>query len=241
MPNQLSSILPYILLATGAGILGNVITLFWDPKAKARSAIQHFAAGAVLAVVASNVIPEVERIGTFPGIISGFVAGGLIMVLLKWLVLRFEHGAKQRRRPPIGLAAAAAVDTFLDGVTISAGFFASEKLGSLLVIALGLELFFLTLSVGAEYREGQYESWKIVSVAGGIACLLSIGALSAHFLLANASRTSLAVVLSFGAAALIYLIAEELLVETIQAEESIFSTMMLFSGFLVLLALKLLG
>jgi len=83
LPNQLSSILPYILLATGAGILGSVITLFWDPKAKARSAIQHFAAGAVLAVVASNVIPEVERIGTFPGIISGFVAGGLIMVLLK--------------------------------------------------------------------------------------------------------------------------------------------------------------
>jgi len=47
-------------------------------------------------------------------------------------------------------------------------------------------------------------------------------------------------VLSFGAAALIYLIAEELLVENVQAEESIFSTVMLFSGFLALLALKLL-
>jgi ZIP family zinc transporter len=51
----------------------------------------------------------------------------------------------------------------------------------------------------------------------------------------------LAVVLAFGAAALIYLIAEELLVESIQAEASLFSTAMLFSGFLVLLALKLFG
>ena len=53
------------------------------------------------------------------------------------------------------------------------------------------------------------------------------------------SRPTLAIFLSFGAAALIYLIAEELLVESIQAEESLFSTAMLFAGFAVLLALKL--
>jgi len=83
LPEQFSSTLPYILLATGAGILGGVIALFWSPKAHARGAIQHFTAGAVLAAVASNVIPEVERIGTFAGIISGFLAGGLVMVALK--------------------------------------------------------------------------------------------------------------------------------------------------------------
>lgn len=138
----------YILLAAGAGLLGGVVALFWSPGVKARSAIQHFAAGAVLAAVASNVIPEVERIGTFAGIISGFVLGGLAMIGLKWLVLNFEDKGKSKGKLPAGLAAAAA---------------------------------------------------------------------------------------------LIYLIAEELLVESIQAEESIFSTAMLFSGFGVLLALKLLG
>jgi zinc transporter, ZIP family len=54
------------------------------------------------------------------------------------------------------------------------------------------------------------------------------------------SQPTLAIVLSFGAAALIYLIAEELLVEAIEAEESLFVTVMLFAGFLILLALKLL-
>ena len=239
MPDQFSSILPYILLATGAGILGSVIALFWSPKARMRSAIQHFAAGAVLAAIASNVIPEVERMGTLAGVISGFVAGGLIMSGLKWVVVRLEREEKGGRGLPIGLAAAAAVDTFLDGVIIGAGFSVNPQLGTLLVIALGLELFFLTLSVGVELREGKLETWKSLAIPGGIACMLLLGATTSSFFLSNASEATLAIVLAFGAAALIYLIAEELLVETIQAEESIFSTIMLFSGFLILMVLKL--
>lgn len=221
--------------------MGSVIALFWEPKAKIRSAIQHFAAGAVLAAVASNIVPEVERIGSLTGIVSGFIVGGLAMIVLKSIVVRLERRKKHGQNIPIGLAAAAAVDTFLDGAIISAGFSADLKLGTLLVIALGLELFFLTLSVGVEFRRGKFKSWQSLLITGGIACLLSIGALSTSFFLANASQGTLAVVLSFGSAALIYLIAEELLVETIQAEESLFSTLMLFSGFLVLLVLKLLG
>jgi zinc transporter, ZIP family len=71
--------------------------------------------------------------------------------------------------------------------------------------------------------------------------LLLVGAVVAHILLKGASEGTVAVVLAFGAAALIYLVAEELLVEAIEAEESLFSTAMLFLGFLVLLALKLFG
>ena len=231
--------MPYILIATGAGIIGGAVSLFWDPKAKARSAIQHFAAGAVLAAIASNVVPEVERVGTLPGIIGGFVAGGLTMIGLKWVTVRVEQNNKRGGGLPAGLAAAAAVDTFLDGVIISAGFSADQKLGALLVIALGLELFFLTMSVGAEFRENKVVHWKSLAVTSGIACLLLVGSFGSSLTFANASQATLAIVLAFGAAALIYLIAEELLVETIQAEDSIFSTLMLFTGFLVLLILKL--
>jgi ZIP family zinc transporter len=83
------------------------------------------------------------------------------------------------------------------------------------------------------------EIWKSLAITVGIAFMLLLGAFGSSFFLADASEATLAVVLAFGAAALIYLIAEELLVETIQAEESIFSTITLFAGFLVLLALKL--
>jgi len=169
------------------------------------------------------------------------MAGGLVMVGLKWLVVRFEHDQKGGQGLPVGLAAAAGIDTFIDGVIISAGFSVNQQLGTLLVIALSLELLFLTLSVGVEFRKTDLKPWQSLAVTAGIALMLLIGAAGASFFLAQASEATLAVVLAFGAAALIYLIAEELLVETIQAEESIFSTVTLFSGFLVLLVLKLLG
>jgi ZIP family zinc transporter len=233
------SILLYASLATGLGILGGIVAAFWSPNAKARSAIQHFAAGAVLSAVASNVIPEAESLGTPAGILGGLVAGGLAMIGLKWVVVRFERDEKRKRELPLGLAAAAAIDTLLDGVIISAGFSTGSRLGILLAIALAIELFCLTLSVGAEFRKGSLNLWQRLAVTTGIAILLLIGSLVGYGVLSGAAEATIAIVLAFGAAALIYLIAEELLVETIQAEESIFSTAMLFSGFVVLLALKL--
>ena len=232
---------PYILLATGAGLVGGFIALTWDPKPKARSAIQHFAAGAVLAAVASNVIPEVERLGTFPGIVGGLTAGAILMIGLKWLVTRLEHQEKQKGKLPLGLAAAAAVDTLLDGTLIGAGFSAGQQLGTLLAFALAIELLFLTLSVGVEFRKGQLKPWQILAVTAGVAALLPVGAFGISMWLQDASEPALAAVLAFGAAALIYLVAEELLVETIEAEASIFPTATLFAGFLLLIALKLIG
>lgn len=146
MPDPFSSSLPYILLATGAGILGSVIALFWNPNVRIRSAIQHFAAGAVLAAIAASVIQEVERIGTLRGVVTGFVAGGVLMIALKWLVVRFENQSKQKKVVPAGLSAA--------------GFSTSDQLGALLAIALSLELLFLTLPVGVEFREGNFAWWR---------------------------------------------------------------------------------
>jgi ZIP family zinc transporter len=183
----------------------------------------------------------VERIGTPVGILGGFGAGGLAMIGLKWLVLRFEQREKAKRKLPVGLAAAAAVDTLIDGAIISAGFASGQQLGALLALALAVELFFLTLSVGSEFHKAPSKRWQGLAVTTGIAVLLVVGAGVASFGLRGASEATVAVVLAFGAAALLYLIAEELLVESIEAEGTLLVTAALFGGFAALLALKLLG
>lgn len=104
---------------------------------------------------------------------------------------------------------------------------------------LAVELFFLTLSVGAEFQKRKSTRRAGLAVTTGIALMLLVGAAGASFTLRGASDATVAVFLSFGAAALIYLIAEELLVESIEAEESLFSTAVLFAGFAVVLAMKL--
>ena len=239
MTGELLHILPYVLIACGAGLVGGFVPLLWQPGVHARSAVQHFAAGVVLAAVASDLIPEVEKIGRPAGILAGLAAGGVFMIGLKWLVVRFEKKGKGKHKLPVGLAAAAAVDTLVDGGLISAGFSTGQQVGSLLAIALAVELFFLTLSVGSEFHKSKAKAWQGLAVTTGIALLLLLGAFVGFLLFQGISKPSLAIVLSFGAAALIYLIAEELLVEAIEAEESLFSTAMLFAGFLVLLAIKL--
>jgi ZIP family zinc transporter len=213
----------------------------WAPGVRARSAIQHFAAGVVIATVASGLIPDVEKIGTPLGILGGFGAGGLAMIGLKWLVLRFEKREKAKHKLPVGLAAAAAVDTLIDGAIISAGFSSGQQLGALLAVALAVELFFLTLSVGAEFHRMPAKRGQGLAVTTGISVLLIVGAGGAFLGLRGASEATVAVVLASGAAALIYLIAEELLVESIEAEETLLVTAMLFGGFAAGLALKLLS
>jgi ZIP family zinc transporter len=240
MPAALQLILPYVVMAAAVGIVGGILAAIWTPGVKTRSAVQHFAAGVVIAAVASDLIPEVEKIGTPAGILGGFAAGGLVMVGMKWFVLKFEKREKRKGQFPVGIAAAAAVDTFVDGVIISVGFSTGSQLGTLLAIALGVELFFLNLSVGSEFHKQKSRRWLGLATTTGIAFLLLLGSLAGFFFLRGMSEAKVAVFLSFGAAALLYLIAEELLVESIEGE-TLFSVAMLFSGFLAVLAFKLIG
>jgi zinc transporter, ZIP family len=73
-------------------------------------------------------------------------------------------------------------------------------------------------------------------VTSGISVLLRTGTLLGMLLLRGASTDTLAAVLSFGAAALLYLVTEELLIETRLPEETLLSTAMFFLGFLAILA-----
>ena len=234
-------VLLYTLVAAATGMIGGIVGSFWAPNVKTRSAIQHFAAGLIIAAIASDVIPETERLGRPLAVISGFAVGGAVMIALKWVVLKFERSNDARGKLPIGLGAAAAFDTLVDGALISAGFAAGKELGTLLVAVLAVELFFLNLSVSTEFHKSKQSRWRGLALTGGIAVLLLVGATLGSFFLAGASEPTVAVFLAFGAAALIYLIAEELLVEAIEAEESLFSTTLLFAGFLCVFAVRLLS
>ena len=232
--------LAYIAAVVTAGLVGGLISAFWSPNRWLTSNIQHFAAGLVIAAVALKVAPDAARAGAPPLLVlGGFAFGGLLMIGVKWATLRIEEQQQRRQRKPWGLTIAAGVDTLIDGAIIGAGFAMGKGLGVVLSLALGLELLFLTLSVGASFRENKGSRLTALAVTSGISLLLLVGALSGMVLLKGASTTVLAVVLSFGAAALLYLVTEELLVETKLPEETLMSTAMFFLGFLAIFAFVL--
>jgi len=214
--------------------------VFWHPGKWVTSYIQHFAGGVVIAAVALKVAPDSARAGAPPLLVlGGFTLGGLAMIGVKWMTLRIEEQQQKQKRAPWGLTAAAAIDTAIDGAIIGAGFSMGQGLGVVLSFALGLELLFLTLSVGSSFRHEGGSRLTTFTVTSGISLLLLVGALSGMLLLRGASKSVLAPCLSFGAAALLYLVTDELLVETQLPEETLMSTAMFFLGFVAIFALVL--
>ena len=86
----------FLIMAIPAlvALCGGVLAAFWTPNHATRSLIQHFAAGVVLAALAVELLPEIEREHA-PGLVlaGSFALGSLFMYGLKLWTLRMEHAA----------------------------------------------------------------------------------------------------------------------------------------------------
>jgi zinc transporter, ZIP family len=222
-------------------LLGGIMASLWRPSHGTRSLIQHFAAGVVLAALAVELLPEIEREHA-PGLvlIGSFAAGSLFMYALKLWTINLEHQAALKSNSEsinIGLMLATFIDVSMDGFIIGTGFAAGGSTGMILALGLSVELLFLGLSLTSESVKG----WRIVGISGLLGVTVFLFAFLGNFLLADASHTLIGGVLSFSAAALLYLVTEELLMEAHEVEEKNISTLVLFSGFLVFWSIQLLG
>lgn len=225
------------LVALGGGVLASV----WKPSQQMRSLIQHFAAGVVLAALAVELLPEIEREHA-PGLVlaGSFALGSLFMYGLKLWTLKLEHQASVARTAAglnTGLMLATFIDVATDGFIIGAGFAAGGKTGTILALGLSIELLFLGLSLASEATAG----WRIIFISGALGGTVLIFSLIGNALLSGASHAVIGGALAFSAAALLYLVTEELLMEAHEIEEKPVSTLVLFGGFLAFWGIQLLG
>lgn len=220
---------------------GGILAAFWKPGQQTRSLIQHFAAGVVLAALAVELLPEIEREHA-PGVvlIAAFALGSLFMYGLKLWTMRLEHRAELAGAGNglnAGLLLATFIDVSVDGFIIGAGFAAGGNTGLILALGLSVELLFLGLALVSEAIAG----WRIVAVSGALGITVLGFCLLGNYLLAGATPALIGGVLAFSAAALLYLVTEELLMEAHVVEEKPVSTLVLFGGFLAFWSIQLLG
>jgi len=163
----------------------------------------------------------------------------LFMYALKLWTIKLEAKASQSSaiNVNIGLMLATFIDVAMDGFIIGAGFAASSSTGMILALGLSVELLFLGLALTSEAMKG----WRIIGISGLLGGTVFLFAFLGNYLLADASHAIIGAVLSFSAAALLYLVTEELLMEAHEVEEKNISTLVLFSGFLVFWSIQLLG
>lgn len=237
--SSLLNVLTYAAFPAVAVIMGGIIASIRPPGPATRSAVQHLAAGVVFAALATELLPDVMHRRLPLATITGFALGVIVMLGLKALTKRLPGQDAGAGRFPTSLLFILGVDIALDGILIGVGFAAGEKQGLLLTIALSLEVLFLGVSGASALSGAGASRAMIILTTGGFGALLLVGAGMGAMLLTGLSGSALDAVLSFGIAALLYLVTEELLVEAHEAPETPLLSAMFFVGFLVLLVIEM--
>ncbi|HMT91963.1 zinc permease [uncultured Thiothrix sp.] len=228
-----------MLIPALVAVMGGVLAMVWHPSHQTRSLIQHFAAGVVLAALAVEVLPDIQgEHASGVVIIIAFALGSLFMYVMKLWAMQLEAGVDAASgNLSHGLVIATFVDIAVDGFIIGAGFAAGGQTGLILALGLSVELLFLGLSLTAENTKG----WRIIALSTALGVTVLMFAVLGRWLLAGASHDMIAAALAFSAAALLYLVTEELLIEAHEVEEKPIATLVLFAGFLVFWSIQLLG
>lgn len=242
-----------------ASVLGAIVGVLRPPGARFVSGVQHFAAGVVTAALVGEIMPELKAEGQLVWTVVGFVLGALLVLGLGEYGRRTEAAAEaeKTKRPtniiatrvtgaalrtiPIGMLGAVVIDLLLDGVLVGLGVRLGAQQGIILTIALTLEILFLGLSVTAELMEGGMTKVQSVLTCAGLGLTTAVGAVGGAALLGGVSTQVMSAVLGVGAAALLYLVVEELLVEAHEERESVMLGAMFFLGFIVIYILSALG
>lgn len=241
MSANLGQILALTAIPVVSTILGGVVTSIRKPSDALRSMVQHFAAGLVVAVVAGELLPQLGRTHELWGIIIGFTLGVFVMLAVQRFADNLEKRSEGSAENKTGLLAAVAVDCLLDGLLIGVGFSADARIGVLLVVAMTLEMGFLGVSVASSLTEAGYSRNRSIMNVTGLALLVIVGAFIGGALLGGLTGMPLAIMLSFGAAALLFLVTEELLIEAHEVEQTPFITAAFFAGFLTLYVIGILS
>jgi ZIP family zinc transporter len=232
----LFALIPVVLLTTG-GVIG----LIRPPGAALKSVILHFAAGVVFSVVAVELLPDMIRIHDPKSIIIGFIAGITAMLLIKYYTGKLADKEATEKTSdktlPWGILIAIGIDLLLDGLLLGIGFAAGAKEGILLALALALECFSLGMATVTTLQESSLTKKRIVFILFCLGGLFIIGSVLGLYLLHYTGDKVLELILSFGSAALLFLVTEELLVEAHEEKDSPFFTAAFFGGFLIFLIL----
>ena len=243
MASALTTVIGLAFVPVAATAVGATLAALKPPGKTTRSAVQHFAAGVVFSVVAVELLPDVVRVHDAFEIGATFAAGVVLMLLIALLERRLEADAERTETgrgivgANVGQLVGVGVDVLLDGLLIGVAFAAGARQGVFLTIALSLELLTLGVAIAASSRARGASRVATIVTPVAVSLLLVVGAIVGDTVLRGASEHTLAGVLSFGCAALLYLVTEELLVEAHEAAETPFATAMFFAGFLLFLLL----
>jgi len=203
--------------------------------------VLHLAAGVVFSVVAVELLPEIQRRALIWDVVLGFALGIGTMLLVDRALgrLRDSGDAKKSSQGAVGtsLLVAVGVDFLLDGLLLGVGFAAGTRIGILFALAEAAEQLSVGLALASEMTKAGVGRARVMIVVSALGCLVFVSAGLGATVLSDLAGGTMEIVLSFGLAALLYLVTEELLREAHEERETTMGTAMFFVGFLAFLVI----
>lgn len=231
--------LAYSVIPAAAMSFAATIAVYRSPGEAFRSAVLHLASGVVFAVVAVEFLPDLLEQDAPLATVLGFTFGTAAMLSVRsftrWIQNRAPDQTVAGSTPPYGLLFGTAVDIVIDGLILGIAFAAGSTVGGLLALALTIELASLGLATALALRSRRIGRARTIAIVSGLSLLFSASALAGASFLQGIEGTSLATLLAFGSAALLFLVTEELLTEAHETQETPMLTAAFFLGFIVIL------
>lgn len=241
MIEGMSAYLPELILPgmmTGAG---GILLLLWRRPSGLQLHLGLALTGGIMVAASffSLLLPALQS-GSEISVLGGFVLGALTMLLLdKYLP---HHGAMKEKsvvRRSRMILTALTIHNFPEGMAVGVAFAAGgAELGVPLAIAIGLQNIPEGFAAGAVVRAGGGSSRRSALVAWMTGWVEPVAAILAYLLVVQASGL-LAPALAFAAAAMIYVVVDELLPEAHSSgRENLVSLFFIF-GFTVMMILDI--
>lgn len=213
----------YGLIPAIGMFIGSVTGFRLNLSKNALSYLQHFTSGLVFAAVAIELLPKISPNDSRWTVALGFILGALLMLFLKWFT---------GKSTSLALKYAVGIDIFIDGMLIGIAFIAGTSSGLIITLAFSIEMVNLGLSTAPSmFQKGDSSTKKMIAIFLLSLCL-PLGALSSTLFVSLLPSSIFTETLSFGVAALLYLVTEELLLEAHTIKESPWVTSLFFLGFL---------
>jgi ZIP family zinc transporter len=254
----LSVTLRYAAVPVVFTVIGAAAGVYWPAMERWRAHVLHLAAGVVFSVVAVELLPEIQRRALVWDVVIGFALGIITMLVVDRVLDRIRGddddddddddggdtpGERETisvctpRGLPWSLVVAIGIDFILDGVLLGVGFAAGARIGILLALAEAAEQLSVGLALAGELRVSKMRGSRILLLVSALGSLVFVSAVAGATMLSGLQSGTMEIVLSFGAAALLYLVTEELLREAHEERETTLATVMFFVGFLAFLVI----
>jgi ZIP family zinc transporter/zinc and cadmium transporter len=227
----------YSFIAASAAMIGALIIVTFHKWSEKNSfLIINFAAGIMLTLAFTDLIPEGFEFN--PSIMIYVLMGFLSMFFLQFVVLFHPcHDYKCSKHTDIISVAGLSLHSVIDGLMIAIGFEANSSLGILTTLAILFHKLPDGITISGILLHNKATNKKILKFSLLTAGFTPLGTIVGTLLFKNISMSTLGAFLGITAGSFIFLSASDLIPETHKSTNRV-TALMLFVGVIVILVTK---